>query len=192
MNGGLQTVWADSSSFNTTVNGNTFASSGYESVQSGGTAIGTTVNIHGGEIVYAGGTVESAHINGGMVDLMAGANASGVIDFGANGGKLFVEQSIDAGQLVFGATIGNIANGGNIDLSGLKFVDGSHTILDGNVLTVTNGVASESFLMSGDYHTNFTVVNDGHGGTLLEAHQPADAMVNTTGFSHDAHALLLG
>ena len=74
-----------------------------------------------------------------------------------------------------GATLSGFTQGDYIDLQGLGFTQGvtstSYTSNVGNtggMLTITSGAQSISLALLGQYvNGNFTLANDGAGGTLL-------------------------
>jgi autotransporter passenger strand-loop-strand repeat protein len=165
--------------------------SGVQHANSGGTAIGTMVNAGGRltveasgsassatikaggyELVQAGGTTNATVINGAgaILDLVAGANATGGIKFSGSGGQLQI-----AGSTMPTTTISGFSSGDSIDLQTIAYSGGASVTLVNsgsvhNELQVTEGGAtyelqldpSQSF--AGQY---LHVTSDGSGGTLV-------------------------
>jgi autotransporter passenger strand-loop-strand repeat protein len=143
---------------------NTIVDSGSDQVVNlGGKAIGTTVNSGGFQDVFA--TVVNPTINGGQVNLQAGAVVSGAITFAPDSeGTLQI-----AGTRMPTAVISGFAPGDTIDLSGVSFASGGAIgSTSGNLLQVVeNGNTYDLQLdplrnFSGD---SFRLSSDGGGGT---------------------------
>jgi len=149
---------------------NTIVDSGSDQVVNlGGTAIGTTVNSGGFQDVFA--TAVNPTINGGQVNLQAGAVVSGAITFAPDSeGTLQI-----AGTGMPTAVISGFAPGDTIDLSGVSFASGGAIgSTSGNLLQVVeNGNTYDLQLdplqnFSGD---SFRLSSDGSGGTDVTPNQ---------------------
>jgi autotransporter passenger strand-loop-strand repeat protein len=154
--GGVQFVVASVSPSSGGIASATAVNGGQQIIESGGSAIGTSVNFGGVELVLSGGVARSATANiGGYVSVEGGGVISGAI---ISGGTLAIAQNgiiggsisfgAGAGQLILGGTylptplISGFAPGDAIDLPGLTYGNGgSVTLQSGNVLRVQeNGV----------------------------------------------------
>jgi hypothetical protein len=95
---------------------------------------------------------------------------------------------VDGGQLILGSTrfrgkIEGFTEPDTIDLLAIEFHSGTTTLgyqdngLSGT-LTVTDGVHTQKLAMIGSYMAaNFTLMSDGHGGTLV-SDPPVQSAVN--------------
>ncbi len=162
IDGGYQSVYGTAT--NTTINGG--EQYVYSNLNSPGMATDTTIN-GGDEVVASGGTATNTTISRGLLDLQAGAITSGVITF-AGIGTLEIDQSV-SGAMSFATPLVNIMGGDTIDLTGLGFATGSTATVSGSQLTVSNGTASEIFMLTTPDTTTFWVSEDISGGTLVTA-----------------------
>ena len=128
MGGGTQLVAGTAS--NTTIVGK-------QTVSSGGSAIGATVNSGGTQTISAGGAASNALVNSGGLQTVAGTAQNATL----NGGK----QNVSSGG-VAGGTI--INNGGVQTVSAGGSASGA-VVNSGGVQTVAGGVASGTVVNSG-------------------------------------------
>jgi autotransporter passenger strand-loop-strand repeat protein/uncharacterized repeat protein (TIGR03803 family) len=157
--GGTQVDWGTAA--NTTINGgnqyvwgtatNTTILSGEQSIGSGGTASGTTINSGGTEYVFAGGAAQNVTFGGPSATLVlerASALTGTISGFQ-------VSDAIDLGDILFnnpGTTLGYTQNAANT----------------GGTLTVSDGSHVASLALLGQYTAAaFALTSDGHGGTLV-------------------------
>ena len=163
--GGVAIVLSGGTTF-----GITIASNGVEVVSPGGIASNSILSTGGYEVVFSGATAAGATLtSGGVLIVNSGGSGSGAMNFvGVNN-----EIIVNSGGNISGATISGFHLGDYIDLKGLGFTgDVTSANYVGNttsgVLTVTSGAQSVSLNLLGQYVTaNFTLANDGAGGTLL-------------------------
>lgn len=146
----------------TTLNGGTL------DVLNQGTANASTIHLGATELVEAGGFAGATTIAGGTLDLKAGAMSDDAITFSGQG-TLKIEQKLVSGPSTFASQIKGIALGDQIDLSGLSYTSGATVTVSGSKLTVSNGVASETFTLADTSVTRFGITKDGSGGILLTA-----------------------
>ncbi|MCG2667347.1 hypothetical protein ACFPFP_10365 [Bradyrhizobium sp. GCM10023182] len=146
----------------------TTLNSGTLDVLDQGTANASTIHHGATELVEAGGIVGATTIAGGTLDLKAGAIADDVITFSGQG-TLRIEQKLVSGPSTFASAIKGIALGDQIDLSGLSYTNGATATVSGSTLTVSNGTASETFILADTSVTHFGITKDGADGILLTA-----------------------
>jgi autotransporter passenger strand-loop-strand repeat protein len=127
--GGLLVVGAGGRAASTTI-----AAAGELQVSAGGSASDVTVDSGGHAVVQSGGLADDSTIAGGLLELDAGAVASGAITFVGTGGVLQID---DANMPT--NTIGGFTQGDFIDITGLLFGPGTSGTLSGTTLTVTDG-----------------------------------------------------
>jgi autotransporter passenger strand-loop-strand repeat protein len=177
--GGFQSVQAGGSAVDTTIGAGGFAAA------AGGVMASATV-LSGGQLYdEAGGTISSTAVSGGFVAVLSGGVASattlsgGVLEIASGGsaglvtfsggGELLLEASASFGGMVSGFTLGD-----SLDFAGIAF--NSNTTLafsensagTGGTLTVSNGTQAASILLLGQYIAgNFSMANDGQGGTIV-------------------------
>jgi len=149
--------------------GTTVGSRGEQDVKAGGVASGTLVVHLGLEVVSAGGTAVDTSIQGGTLDLKAGAMAAGSINFAGAGGGLVIE-----GTSMPTAVISGFAPTDTIDLSAVKFdPKGSVQLMPGYVLQVVENGATYQLNLDPHqrfYYTSFQLAADpANGGTVITA-----------------------
>jgi autotransporter passenger strand-loop-strand repeat protein len=142
--GGLQTVENGGTAIGTVLDDHDS-----QVVNSGGTVSGTVIGATDSEIVESGGTTVSTIISGGTLDVHAGAIVSGGITFQGTGGTYEIE-----GTAIPGATVSGFVSGDFIDLASIPFDSGGHADLtSGNVLDITEN--GSSFQIQLDPDQNF-------------------------------------
>jgi autotransporter passenger strand-loop-strand repeat protein len=117
-----------------------------------------------GRVVTEGGTIELAS---------AGAIGTGVAQFvePATGSAVLQIDAADAPAA--GGTFANTIEGFSgvheqIDLRNLAFVAGASAKVVGSTLVLTDGGKTYSFKLAGGAADAFSVLSDGHGGTLID------------------------
>jgi autotransporter passenger strand-loop-strand repeat protein len=134
-------------------------SGGDQYVYASGIAAFTTVSSGGTEVVYSGGMASETLVESGgdeAVEHSGMAFAATVLGGGT-------ETVLSAG-IVSGTTV---SSGGAIDLPDLAY-SGMQPVLSGDTLTVTEGGASYTQVLSGNYDgLNFVATDDLGSGTLL-------------------------
>ena len=152
--------------------GMSVASNGVEVVSPGGVASNSVLSRGGYEVVFSGGTAASATMSsGGVLILNSGGSGTGVMSFAGVNNEIIVAS----GGNLSGAALAGFQAGDYIDLKGLGFTSGvtaeTYAPNSGNiggVLTVTSGAQSINLNLLGQYTAaNFTLANDGAGGTLI-------------------------
>ncbi len=112
-------------------------------------------------------SVEISH--GGLAHFADEINQNAAVTVTFDGvGTLQLDRALSTEHSAAPVMINGFGNGDVIDLTNLHFTTcGEYIELNGNVLTVFDNGASESFtLEGGNYSLNdFELVNDGHGGT---------------------------
>lgn len=176
--GGILTINNGAHASNTTIN-----AGGTDLVEYGGTANGTIANSGSALTVYNGGkasevivnfgatafiapdgTIVDASINGGILELSAGAVASGTLAFSGSGGLLEIQGTHMPSAVIQGFRPGDV-----IDLTSLPI--SSHetvTLKPGNVLEITEGGATYDLQLSPADNfkdVSFRFSSDGSGGT---------------------------
>lgn len=139
----------------------------YEFVLNDGLALNSTVNSGGYLVVAGGGTLEGrTQINGGEVVLLGTAATVGSIIFSGPNGRIDIGG--DASN--FHATIYKFVPGDIIDLNGITFGPNTkliyHSSLDENAgtLTVTDGTTTEQIKLVGHYtQADFAIAQSPHG-----------------------------
>src|SRR6185437_6882216 len=142
-----------------------------------GSALDNIYAYNGGiATVFSGGSLGSATISGGEIELQAGSIANGGIAFAGSGGLL----KIDSASMPT-ATISGIAVGDQIDLAGVTFVSGaSATLQAGDILNVTDNGVSYDLQLNQNPEVGFSVTHDSGTGTLITAVTPTLPLVNVT------------
>jgi hypothetical protein len=163
------------------INGNLIGGTGSDTFRLSGTGAGTFGAgqiIHGFEVIEKAGT-STWTLNG--VAAFAGVTllGAGVLALGNEGavGSSVIRYTAGAETLrlaaaatadgSFGNTLDDFGIGDALDLRGLAFTAATTATLVGTTLTVSNGSASASFTLTDTSFTNFRVVSDGAGGTLV-------------------------
>lgn len=160
-NGGQQVVAIGGSAFATTV-----SSGGVDFIY--GTASSITVLVGGTENVGLSGTLSSATLGGGLLEIRSGGTAgTSRIGFTSAGGTLQLDDSVH-----FSGTISGFAVPSVIDLRDIAF--GSGTTLayvdssGSGTLTVGDGTHTANVLMLGSFTSaSFNKQSDGNGGTQI-------------------------
>jgi autotransporter passenger strand-loop-strand repeat protein len=185
----------------------TLSSGGVEAVESGSIAVGTTVLSGGHQYVFSGGVASAAVVNsGGIITISSGGTVAAGITLG---GVANDYGSIGAGQTVsltgtaadlklyntggFAAKISGFVLGDTIDLISFGFASSETVSWSQNgtsgTLTVTDGAQIEHLTLIGSYVTsNFTLANDGFGGTAIHD-PPVGGGAATTLFAQNAAAM---
>jgi autotransporter passenger strand-loop-strand repeat protein len=144
------------------------SSGGAEYVSAGGTANGTTINSGGTEYIFNGGSAGNTTIAGGTLEIMSGGTAgTGTIGF-AGAGTLKLDHYTGFGTPTIS---GMVDTSQKIDLADISFSTAtlgySGNALSGT-LTVADGTHTATLALLGQYTAaNFTLGNDGSGGTLV-------------------------
>ena len=181
--GGIQEVFVGGVASDTIVRG------GYQQVDAGGSATGSIITSKGltfieadasGDyaIVGSGGTMKVAGeamnpiISGGLLDLVEGYSADGILGFASEVGVLQIE-----GTTMPKAPIRHLVKGDLIDLASVPFGSGNAVVLGGTVLRiavrvpVTNlfSFVTGTFQLYGRFFSSksFALADDGAGGTLV-------------------------
>ena len=134
---------------------------------------GTLVQSGPGTLALAGtlgGLTGAVIISGGTLELTS-AGAAGVtaINFAlGTAGTLRIDGAAGPAN-----TISGFANGGAIDLAGLRYAGSAAPIVDGNVVTVIEGTASETLAITGAATDALVLSDDGAGGTRLTNAAPS-------------------
>jgi hypothetical protein len=129
-----------------------------------GSAIHTTIDSGGFEVVVSGGVVNGATISGGTLDLQSGATAgSSTLTF-SGGGTLKLD-----GTGAFGFLVAGFAVPDAFDLSAINFASATKQY-SGNTssgtLTVGDGTHSASILLLGNYSlASFNLGAEAGGGS---------------------------
>lgn len=176
--GGEQNVYASATATGTTVNaggiqidwGNAIATTiegGSQYVY--GTAADTVI-LSGTQYVEAGGATYGTMIgDGGTAHAFGGASVHNVTFAGADA-TLVLDQASD-----FSGFISGWQDGNHLDLSDIRFGEGSMTLLyladvghGRGTLTVSDGSHTASLALLGQYTAaDFALSSDGHGGTMI-------------------------
>ena len=178
VSGGGVTVEAGGSAL-----GNIIHDGATETVQDGATARDSYVSDPGRQIVGSGGTAVGAQVSGGEQDVYGSALSASV----ASGGIQVVESGGVANGTLVGpggtlllsggtATGAAVSTSGAVDFAGLLFASGGSAALDpaSDLLTVTEGGASRSVQLAGDYTAEFfQLAGDSGTGTLVTAESVA-------------------
>ena len=138
-------------------------------IEPAGILIGGTVGVGGSIEVETGGTISDAVIdNTGLLDLQNGANATGMIGFGAAGGTLEFDSSNLPTMPITGMAVGD-----TIDLGG-GYVPydptGSAAVLSGNQLQVIENGATYDLQLDPAQNFNgdrFQLATDNNNGTFI-------------------------
>ena len=147
-------------------------SNGVAVESSGGMGSNIIVSQGGYDVVLSGGTVSGATlISGGVLVVNSGAAAAGQISFSGVNNEIIVAS----GGSIAGATLSGFTLGDYVDLKGLGYTSGvthlGYVANGGNTggtLTVTSGAQAINLNLLGQYVAgNFTLANDGAGGTLV-------------------------
>ena len=152
--------------------GLTVGSNGVAVESSGGMGSNIIVSQGGYDVVLSGGTVSGATlISGGVLVVNSGASAAGQINFSGVNNEIIVAS----GGSIAGATLSGFTLGDYVDLKGLGYTSGvthlGYVANGGNTggtLTITSGAQAINLNLLGQYVAgNFTLANDGAGGTLV-------------------------
>ena len=142
----------------------------FEIISSGGIASNTTAASAGYEVALSGGIVSGATLtSGGVLVLNSGAVVSGAVNFSGINNEIIVASGATPGAAVLSGFI----EGDFVDLAGIGYTAGVTSFTYANsgmsgTLTVTSGAQAISLNLMGQYVAgNFTLANDGAGGTLL-------------------------
>jgi autotransporter passenger strand-loop-strand repeat protein len=145
------------------------SSGGLETVLSSGMAAGATVLSGGSLIVSSGGEVTGAIVLSGGTMTVSGPLSAGTISFAGSGGELILDDPAD-----FTGKISGMANvSQKLDLVGFAYTPGAESATwaqtgTSGTLTVSDGGYVAKLTLVGAYTTsNFTLSDDGHGGTIL-------------------------
>jgi autotransporter passenger strand-loop-strand repeat protein len=130
-------------------------------------AIQTTIDSGGYEVVVAGGAVNGAIINGGTLDLQSGATAgSSTVTFSGGGMQL-------DGTQAYSFLVAGFAAPDALNLSAIKFASATKDYLgdtSSGTLTVSDGTHSASILLLGNYTLasfNLGAETGGGSGTVV-------------------------
>ncbi len=177
----------------------TVVSGGLEIVS--GSAGGTVVDAGGSAVVSSGGTANAMVLNGGSATVMSGGAISGAtisggtLEIASGGGVMSSTISFAGGGTLMlddtkfrGKVAGLDSPAETIDLVAIAYHSGTTTLgYSGNTLsgtlTVTDGTHTARLAILGDHAlANFTLADDGHGGTLV-----SDPPVDSSGHLATAH-----
>ena len=177
--GGAEECYAGGS-FGTLLNGGTenlYGGGAGDTIVNGG-SLGTVFGGLGSPIIAGGGSANGDYeaeisdptIIDGTVEVLANAELDGPVTF-AGVGRLVLEQQVPSGALALDAPLVNFGHGDSLDLIGLDYTGSLSTkaVLSGSTLTVTNGIASETFTLTNPTETSFTVSADASSGVLVQA-----------------------
>jgi len=141
-----------------TASGTIVSAGGYQWVQSGATAVGTTIS--GYELVYSGGaTSNTTLVNGGYLELLGGATNT---NLAWSGGILYVASGFVIGGLgvtngqVLGVGYNGLASGVVITNGGQEIVYGGGiavgtVVSGGGVAAVSSGGAASNTVLNGGF-----------------------------------------
>ncbi|MEO6841458.1 MAG: AIDA repeat-containing protein [Bradyrhizobium sp.] len=162
--GGVEYVESGGVSISSTVN-----DGGYEYVLSGGVASDTILNDPGVQVVSSGGKVVNPTINGGKLELKAGAMLSGTISFGASpAGVLQIDATgfnlningFVSGDVIDFYGLGDLTLAAGIDTSGVRAPGQVNLYSQGGYLATLN-------FSSGAGYKLLEPMKDGAGGTEI-------------------------
>ena len=184
-------------------------------IDSGGSATGATVRAGGQEIVSSGGTARSTTIFGTETVLSSGIDSGAIISSGgtlavASGGSAVNTRPLSGGLVEVSAggseviSAGGSANNVVLLAGGMGFVISgnilSTTIQSGAVLSVTNGIASDTQILSGGQEIVAFGGNDisgtvSSGGLLSDTSNATNTTVQSGGsavFAYGGHEIVSG
>jgi autotransporter passenger strand-loop-strand repeat protein len=153
--GGFQGVWG-------AAGGAFIQAGGEQAIYNGGHATNDT--IAGMEFIRAGGTASNEILASGGELSVAGGTMTGGVNFSTAGNA---ELSLASNTL--SAVIYGFGSGDKIDLTALGFGTTTKPTFAGSTLTVATGSNHAALTFGGAYNSaDFSVSNDGHGGTLVK------------------------
>lgn len=143
-------------------------------LSAGAQLVNSTTVSSGGTVVVAGGEVVSAQpvvLKGGTLEIQSGGSVAETTVQFAGGGTLKIDDTHAFIPVVTGFDASD-----KIDLAAVAFLPGATTLAysglgtsgTAGALTVTDGAATATLTLIGQYAAaNFTMMDDGHGGTEI-------------------------
>lgn len=167
--GGIASSTVDSGFINVSSGGTAIAmavsSGGYVVVSSGGVLSGGISDSGGSELVQTGGTTVGAVISGGTLSLQTGATVTGGIAFSGLSGTLDIVGTVMPLAVISGFVSGAADT---IELTGVGYASGGTAAISGGALNVTEGGATYTLNLTGDYTSQyFHLGSDSTGDTII-------------------------
>ncbi len=173
-------IGSDAATFNANQIG-----AGFETIDKTGASTWTlngTTSAFSGVTQISEGTLVLA--NEGAVG--TGPAATNLIRFTAGGETLRLLAGATGADTTFDHFIDAFGSGDAIDLRGLAFTANTAATFSSGILTVNNGTSPVAFNLTNTVFTNFRVVGDGAGGTLVTGNEAPVAQNGSASGNEDA------